>query len=240
MAQQQDQQQLIEIIQQQEQLLQPLQPSRVVLGVDLDKINKPDYSDAKVVHHKEQFDQWLLENYEKTNTSFVLKKKDYDEIRDNLTGVTPITDAQKRYVFKQKKYSLNSDGALCREIDNIIKQVVYLEQFFDVIYELHCIQRIHQGIKKTFDQVILRYVGITREIVAQFRKFCYVCDLKTSQRTQERLLPIKSNEVFERTQIDMIDMRNQPDGEYVWICHVVDHNTNFHAAWPQKSKEGIK
>ena len=44
MAQQQDQQQLIESIQQQEQLLQP---SRVVLGVDLDKINKPDYSDAK-------------------------------------------------------------------------------------------------------------------------------------------------------------------------------------------------
>jgi hypothetical protein len=112
MAQQQDQQQLIESIQQQEQILLPLQPSRVVLGVDLDKINKPDYSDyAKVVHHKEQFDKWLLENYEKTNTSFVLKKKDYDEILDNLTGVTPITDAQKRYVFKQKKYTLNSDGA---------------------------------------------------------------------------------------------------------------------------------
>jgi hypothetical protein len=99
MAQQQEQQQLIESIQQQEQLLQP---SRIVLGVYLDKINKPDYSEPKVVHHKEQFDQWLLENYEKTNTSFVLKKKDYDEIVDNLTGVTPITDAQKRYVFKQK------------------------------------------------------------------------------------------------------------------------------------------
>ncbi len=41
------------------------------------------------------------------------EKKDYDEIVDNPTGVTPITDAQKRNVFKQKKYSLNSDGALC-------------------------------------------------------------------------------------------------------------------------------
>ena len=129
MAQQQEQQQLIESIQRQEQLLQPLQPSRIILGVDLDKINKPDYSEPKVGHQKEQFDQWLLENYEKTNTSFVLKKKDFDEIVDNLTGVTPITDAQKRYVFKQKKYSLNSDGALCWEIDGIIKQVVYLEVF---------------------------------------------------------------------------------------------------------------
>jgi hypothetical protein len=28
-------------------------------------------------------------------------------------------------------------------------------KFRNVIYELHCIQRIHQGIKKTFDKVII-------------------------------------------------------------------------------------
>jgi len=228
-----------DLISQIENTEQQLQSSNIILGVDLNKINKPDYSDLKVQNHKTQFEQWLLESYSKTNTSYVLKKKEYDEIKDILSGATPLVDAQKKFVFKQKKYIL-VDNIVHRQIDNKAKQVVYLEQFFEVIYEIHCMERLHQGIQKTFDQVILKYVGITREIVAQFRKFCYVCDLKTSQRTQERLLPIKSNEIFERTQIDMIDMRNCPDGEYIWIAHVVDHNAHFHAAWPQKSKEGNK
>ena len=214
-----------------------LTESNTVLGVDVNNINKPDLNDEKVQHHKIQFENWLQENYETGNTSFVLKKKDYDEIKDVLRGVKTLKDHNKKYAFKKKKYLL-IDNVVHRLIDNRAIRVAYLEEFFEIIYVIHCIERIHQGIQKTFDQIVLRYVGITREIVSKFREFCYVCDLKTSQRTQDRLLPIRSQHLFERTQIDMIDMRNCPDGDYKWICHVVDHNSHFHAAWPQKTKEG--
>ena len=214
-----------------------LTEQNIVLGVDINNINKPDLNDEKVLHHKTQFDNWLQENYETGNTSFVLKKQDYDLIKDVLCGVKTLKDHNKKYSFKKKKFLL-IDNVVHRLIDNRAIRVAYLEEFFEIIYEVHCMQRIHQGIQKTFDQIVLRYVGITREIVTMFRQFCYLCDLKTSQRTQDRLLPIRSHHLFERTQIDMIDMRNCPDGDNKWICHVVDHNAHFHAAWPQKTKEG--
>ena len=92
--------------------------------------------------------------------------------------------------------------------------VAWLEDFFVLLYDVHCIKRIHQGITKTFDQIKIRYHGITREVVDNFRKTCYICDLKKIQQSQPRLKPIVSNQVFERVQIDLVDMRDQPDGEY--------------------------
>ena len=32
-------------------------------------------------------------------------------------------------------------------------------------------------------------------------------------------------------------MRCSPDGEYNWIAHMEDHNSQFHVLWPQKNKE---
>ena len=46
-----------------------------VLGVDVNKINKPDLSRPEVVNYKANFEEWLYENYDKSNTSFVLKKR---------------------------------------------------------------------------------------------------------------------------------------------------------------------
>ena len=118
------------------------------------------------------------------------------------------------------------------------KPVAYLEQFFDLLYDVHCVKRMHQGIQKTFDQIQIRYHGITRAIVTYFRQTCYICDLKKNQESQPRLKPIVSNEILERVQIDLIDMRCQPDGEFNWIAHMEEHNGEYHILWPQKRKQG--
>lgn len=158
--------------------------------VDVGIIHKPDYSDDKVQNHKTQFETWLHEHYEKENTSYVLKQKDYEEIRDVLKGVRNCNDPQKRFALKKKKYLLIDDIVHRQVEDGTVKQVVYLEQFFEIIYDQHCIKRNHQGIQKTFEQLLIKYVGITREIVSKFRHFCYICDLKPSQRTQDFQPPI--------------------------------------------------
>lgn len=87
----------------------------------------------------------------------MLKRKDYDQIKDVLKGIKLLQDPQKRFNFKKKKYILVDNVANRKVEDGRVKQVVYLEQFFEIIYEVHFIQRIHQGIQKTFDQVLLRY-----------------------------------------------------------------------------------
>ena len=118
------------------------------------------------------------------------------------------------------------------------KRVAYLEQFFEIIYDIHCFKRFHQGIVKIYDQVCERYIGIPRDAVNIFRQFCYVCDLNKKQQSQPRLTPIETKQIFERTQLDLIDMRCSPDGEYNWIARMVDHDSQFHALWAQKLKEG--
>jgi hypothetical protein len=50
------------------------------------------------------------------------------------------------------------------------------------------------------------------------------------------LRPIKSSNVFERIEIDLVDMRSRPDGEYNWILHCVDHFSKFSVAFPLKTK----
>ena len=37
--------------------------------------------------------------------------------------------------------------------------------------------------------------------------------------------------------MDQIDVRNAPDGDYNWICHVIDQYTKYHILFPMKSKE---
>ena len=44
----------------------------IVLGVDINNVNKPDLTNEKVQHYKTQFENWLQENYKTGNTSFVL------------------------------------------------------------------------------------------------------------------------------------------------------------------------
>ena len=48
----------------------------------------------------------------------------------------------------------------------------------------------------------------------------------------------KLYKIFERVQIDLIDMRCKPDGDYKWIAHCVDHTGQFHVLWPQMHKTG--
>ena len=85
----------------------------------------------------------------------------------------------------------------------------------------------------------MRYYGITRETVDQFRKTCYICNLNTKKTSQDRLKPIVSTSIFERVQIDLVDMRNCPDGECNWIAHMEDHNGQYHCLWPQKKRRQI-
>ena len=111
---------------------------------------------------------------------------------------------------------------LYRIADGLRKQVAHLENIFEIIYTVHS-KRSHQGIQRTLGAINRTYNGITLEMVSTFLKYCQVCHLKQSQKTQPRLKPIKSNKVFERIQIDLIGMRNKPEGDYKWIAHVVDH-----------------
>lgn len=76
--------------------------------------------------------------------------------------------------------------------------------------------------------------------VQKFVQLCPICNLKAAQTSQPRLKPIRSEKVWERIQLDLIDMRSTPCTDdnkiFKWIAHVVDHYSKFHIIWPQEQK----
>ena len=221
------------------------------------------YPEEQKAKHKADFEKWLDENYNnKKTTTYIMRKVEYDKIRDVLKGVATLSNANERFKFKKKQYSLMDDRIHQRvekttDKKNKIKifetkKLVYYEEFFDILYDAHCIKRMHQGVTKTFEYIQEQYFGIPKKIVRGFRKFCYVCDLNKIQRGQDRLNPIKSSAIFERVQIDLIDMRNMPDrqpigkntngeivnGNFCWIGHMEDHNGEMHVLFALQNKEG--
>lgn len=48
---------------------------------------------------------------------------------------------------------------------------------------------------------------------------------------------IKSEYTLQRVQIDLIDLRGTPDGDYNWILHIRDHYSKYSWLYPLKSKE---
>ncbi|CAF1054622.1 unnamed protein product, partial [Brachionus calyciflorus] len=118
--------------------------------------------------------------------------------------------------------------------------VVFDEDFFDTLYRIHSIQRGHCGMNKLEDYVVETFYCIPGVVIEKFVKTCPVCQLKTTQCTQPRIKPIRSNKVFQRFQIDLVDMRNKAlekkGRTYRWIAHVVDHFRKFHILWALENK----
>ena len=75
---------------------------------------------------------------------FRFKKVDIDHIYDILKGSKKIKNASEKFQFKKKNYCLNNDR-VCRNIDGRILPVAYMEQFYEIIYDIHAVKRLHQG-----------------------------------------------------------------------------------------------
>lgn len=82
----------------------------------------------------------------------------------------------------------------------------------------------------------MHYIGLTRAYAQTFTKTCPTCQLKAPQTTRPPLKPIVEKDFLSRVQIDLIDQRNTPDGDYNYICHVMDHFTKYHVLFPLKEK----
>jgi hypothetical protein len=114
------------------------------------------------------------------------------------------------------------------------------ENAFEILWQIHSVQRGHCGVDKTEDLVKHRNYGIPKKIVSFFVRTCLTCQLKMVQHTQPRLKPLRSDGFMSRIQIDLVDMRHNVCSSrgrvYKWIAHVEDHFSKWHIMWPQEQK----
>ena len=171
--------------------------------------------------------------------SYVVDREKHDTIIKYLKNTVEEPNAKFKSYVKRSCYNL-VDEVLHKDVDGNNLPVAIKEEFFNILYTLHCVQRGHCGINKLWHQLDLRYHGMPRKIVTEFVNLCPICNLKQVQKSQPRIKPIRSEKFLSRLQIDLVDMRHNPcikNGRtYNWIAHVIDHFTQFHIIWALEHK----
>jgi hypothetical protein len=71
------------------------------------------------------------------------------------------------------------------------------------------------------------YDNMTRPVIETFLNYSEEYQVKLSRPDNHGLCitPIRTDRFMARWQIDLVDFRTCPDGEYKWICNVQDHFT---------------
>ena len=70
----------------------------------------------------------------------------------------------------------------------------------------------------------------------EFCKRCPVCQLSQPQTVRPPLGPMIANGFLNRVQVELIDMGHNPDGDFKWIGHFMDHFSKYQVIFPLKNK----
>ena len=82
---------------------------------------------------------------------------------------------------------------------------------------LYSILLIKTGIAKTHEHIYELYYGISQEDVIWVLNWCAICAQNSANNSAPAITPIVSARVFDRVQIDLMDMQSTADGIYHWI-----------------------
>jgi len=151
------------------------------------------------------------------------QQQQYNQIHDALTY----------YIIKDGK--LFRKGTAKDNIPGVDRDVV---RPADIVYKIQAVhtQLGHAGMNKTTIGVRDRYYGITRTEVEWLLKHCQTCLLSWQNRSRALLEPIVSDHTLQRMQIDLVDLRHEPDEQFKWILHIKDHFSKWLSLFPLKSK----
>lgn len=117
----------------------------------------------------------------------------------------------------------------------VLRRVVPISEAFDRIKQVHA-GSLHAGYVKTYDAVSNWYYSMAKNQVQWLVERYQTCLKNRPNRSRGELEPIISNCIFERIQIDLVDIRHEPNGQYKWIPHVKDHFSKFCSLIPLRSK----
>jgi hypothetical protein len=135
--------------------------------------------------------------------------------------VEPSTGQQK-----ERLYRVSADGKK--------RVAVPMNQVFDIISDAHNIKTSHAGRDNTYGSIKESFYNISQDDVALFIKTCPACVRKnvTVKKLPGAKKPIKSSNYRDRFQLDLIDMRSNPQKCVLgkvrrWILSCKDHFTKL-------------
>ena len=185
--------------------------------------------------HKERFTHFIASKYlAQTTTSSAISVKTGKLFADMISDSPDLEQLTKPSLAKLKakiktrnlclmlnesnervlaqnleKRQRNKAGKLISMIPPVyvIKEVALIENFYEILLNIHNNMVSHSGENKTEYQIDLRYACFPTAVIDEYCKLCPVCSLKKIQTVQSTIIPIESFKFWERIQIDLIDMR---------------------------------
>lgn len=114
------------------------------------------------------------------------------------------------------------------------------EQYYDVLLNIHA-QCGHGGRDKVLSSLKNRYY-IPKKAVEIFMSLCPTCESKKNAQRKENIVtkPIVARGFNLRGQVDIIDFRSCPDGEFEWLLMYRDNTTEFVNLRPLKTKRAVE
>ena len=196
-----------------------------------------------------EFERYL--RTQSTNCSIFTAHKNqqfiwYIEHPNRMLGCDQISINQRTFALR---YFEVDDGCLYRKaetkpdgnggfITGPRRYVALIHNAFGFITDIHRLI-LHFGIQKTYEQVSERYYGITCNDVAWVVNRCTICNLKAAAKEPVLVTPIVASRCMNRFQIDLMDFRTTPDGEYNWIIQGKDPFDRFVLLDPLPDKTAL-
>ncbi|XP_070173882.1 KRAB-A domain-containing protein 2-like isoform X2 [Littorina saxatilis] len=209
---------------------------------------------------REEFDAFCEKQYPPDAAMKTMRRDKIGRIARFLKGEEAPPLGSWRYRIVEKGYTLASfpkhglKEVLCLKGADLSgrcelgmfgewRKVVPVEEFYDVLLDAHVQIQNHGGYKNLLKALEVNYRGIPREAASTFVSLCKVCHSNTRQRqrtakataaSRERVvkLPCVTRDFNRRCQIDLLDMTQNPDGEYTHISLYMDHWTKFMTLFP--------
>jgi hypothetical protein len=161
----------------------------------------------------------------------------YSAFLDN-PDLKPKDQIDSKIKFEARNFYELIDNTLHRQHDKthpIPRCVVPQNKAFDIIVSKH-IQLGHPGRNVLFHAIDQEFYGIKREECHWVKAHCLTCMLNTAHKAKDPIRTITVHQTFERVQVDLIDMRHQPSGEYSWVLHIKDHYSKYNQLYALRSK----
>ncbi len=181
------------------------QEARIAFGMMLEAHRKTSRERASIIEYQ-QMVHWLSEEIPSRGGQTEKEAK-----RRSWTRTHFVVRNRKLYRLADRTHP---------ELREVISEL----QIWDTIIQNHN-SLGHAGQDPTAKAINRAYYGITRDEVIFLIKLCEICHRKAPSKSKGPLKNIISTEVFERVQIDLIDMRSTPDvttsGTFLWICHLL-------------------
>ena len=152
----------------------------------------------------------------------------------------PAKEVKKRAWVRDNFFVVGGHGGTLKRHPTIQftepRTVLHEEELCEAIITTH-FSLAHAGQEVTATAVVHDYYGVTKKECISLLKHCAICARSRPSKSKGPLKPIQSKRVFERVQIDLIDMSSDADGDFKWICHMECHFSKFHAMFGMQNKE---